>query len=451
MRKRLPKSLPVLLAISLAMTGLTGCGEKTTYEYTIEQGTNYVFDAAEIFGVSKKEAKEYDPILTNLDTNTAGKYEVKVVKGNKEYTIIYTVEDTKAPEVKMKENYIFTNNIDKTDFTKLVDMKDASEVTEKLCKFKKLDDMKALSLDVVETYAKEIVGTAKTKEVLKRADDTVSGDGIYNAVYVAEDKYGHKTAKEVIVIYDTENPVFAGVENIPQEIEVDDVNAAWTDSMANKLAVTDNCDGVIPVDSLDVKMELSNASTHTYKVDVSYTDRAGNTAGAQYSFSLKEKATAKPNTNTGGGNASTGGGNANTGNGNTGNGGAGNGGSTSTKPSYSYDDLDGDGYADLGPVTNMNGFLIDTEDVIPQRAKKNQRLAEAGYWNPIYDEYFDCYYMIIPYGADYWDFFDKWLQEHGLWANSMGCEKWDKEGKAECVSCSDYVLLEDNLVDENWQ
>lgn len=444
MKKRLTKSLPVLLAISLAMTGLSGCGEKTTYEYTIEQGTNYVFDATEIFGVSEKEAEEYDPILTNLDTNTAGKYEVKVVKGNKEYTVIYTVEDTKAPEVKMVEKYIFTNNIDKTDFTKLVDMKDASEVTEKLCKFKKLDDMKVLSLDVVKTYTKEITGTATTEELLERLDDPIGTDGIYNAVYVAEDAYGHKTAKEVIVIYDTQNPTFAGVENIPQEIEVDDVNAEWTDSMANKLAVTDNCDGVIAVESLDVKMELTNASTHTYKVDVSYTDRAGNTAGAQYSFSLKEKAVVTPNTNTGSGNANTGSGNSNTGNSNTGNGG-----STTTKPAYSYDDLDGDGYADLGPVTEMNGFLIDTEDVTPQIAKNDLALSEAGYWNPILLDS-GTYMMIIPYGEDYWDFFDKWLQERGIWANSMGCSPWDKEGKAQQVGCSDYILIEDIPVEDNW-
>lgn len=411
MKKNLKRILSLFAVLTLVVTGLVGCGEQKTYEVTLEMGENYVFDAAEIFGVDKEEAAKYEASLETLDTTTAGTYEVKVVKGTKEYTVIYTVEDTKAPEVKMKQKYVFANDTLNVDFSSFVDTKDASKVTEKLCKFTFIEELKVLDEDDVKAYAKDIVDTNDTEALLERLDEVPTKDGVYNAVYVAEDAYGHKTAKEVIVIFDTLAPVIEGVEEISDTVEVRDLEEEWTETFVEELHITDNCDGVIKPEALDVKMEKTDDENHTYKVSASYTDRAGNKTTAEYSFSLKERKSLlsrleKENEVNGGTAGSSGGS-------------TGGGSSTVT-------DADGDGVVDSSGTIEINGFLFNTENVNVDTINLNTALANAGYYNPIAWNN-GCFYMIVPYGEDDAgvEYLWTWMSNQGLPFNGASGGPWD--------------------------
>jgi len=440
-----------LMIFAVFVLGLTGCGKQKTYEVTLEMGENYVFDACAIFGVDEAEAEKYVPVLETLDTNTAGKYEVKVVKGTTEYTVIYTVEDTKAPEVKMKQRYIFVNNVDTADLSVLANVRDASDTKETLCKFEFIEVYKALGADAGKKYAKSIVDTNDVNKLLQRLDDTVGADGVYSAVYLVEDAYGHKTAKEVIVIYDTTAPVINGIENIPETVTSKDEE--WTETYVNKLNVTDNCDGVIKADALDVKMEKKDANSNIYSVEASYTDRAGNKTTAKYDIKVDFKNSAsskgdnKDNDDEAEKNSTTLRENDKTNNNATNNGGAGNNNSNSGSASnnnhnnsssnttvYSVEDRDGDGYADLGATTEFNGFLMPTEQVTVDTAKLDQAVCNAGYYNPVRWNN-GCTYMIVPYGE-----FDKGVEflinfatQNGIPLNSFGGGNWDLMGVAEFV------------------
>lgn len=426
MKKNLKRILSLVTVLTMACGMLTGCGEQKTYEVTLEMGENYVFDAAKIFSVDEKEAAEYEANLSTLNTKKAGTYEVKVVKGSKEYTVIYTVEDTKAPEVKLTQKYVYTNNINLTNFDSFADTKDASEVKESLVKFERVDDLKALTEEDAKEYAKAIVDTNDTETLLNRLDENIGTDGVYNAIYVAEDAYGHKTAKEVIVIYDTTAPSFDGIEDIPETVEVKDIDAEWTETYVGKLNVFDNCDGTINEDMLEVSMELTDVEKHTYTVNASYTDRAGNKASAEYSFSLKEKKAVSQSANSS--NASTGDA--------TSEAGAVTGGGVASAPAQSAQS----GYS---ATTNFNGFLLPTEGVSQDTYSLFQTMANAGYYNPIAWNN-GCYYMIVPAGEMEAgvEFFLTWLQGQGLTCTSIGGGYFDMYATAEELIADGVIPLQ---------
>lgn len=419
MKKNLKRILSLVAVLTMACGMLTGCGEQKTYEVTLEMGENYVFDAAKIFSVDEKEAAEYEANLSTLNTKKAGTYEVKVVKGSKEYTVIYTVEDTKAPEVKLTQKYVYTNNINLTNFDSFADTKDASEVKESLVKFERVDDLKALTEEDAKEYAKAIVDTNDTETLLNRLDENIGTDGVYNAIYVAEDAYGHKTAKEVIVIYDTTAPSFDGIEDIPETVEVKDIDAEWTETYVGKLNVFDNCDGTINEDMLEVSMELTDVEKHTYTVNASYTDRAGNKASAEYSFSLKEKKAVSQSANSS--NASTG---------------------DATSEAGA---VTGGGVASA-PATNNNGTVTYNGFVLPaERAAEGdyaQTVANAGYYNPVAWSN-GCYYMLVPAGEQEAgvNFLMSWLNGQGLTCTSIGGSYFDIYATAEILVVYDPMPM----------
>lgn len=366
------KKFAMLLVLSMAIGILGGCSkEQTEFDKKIELGENYVFDAKEFFDCTDKEALEYQADLSTLDTKTAGTYDVKVIRDSKEYTIHYTVEDTKAPIVNLKQKFIFTNNVDKTDFSVLADVKEASNYTQKLCKFEKIDDVKVLDETQIKAYTDKLLDT-KTKELLERPDDIMPEDGIYTGVYVVEDAYGHKTAKEVIVIYDTKAALISGLEELDLEIEVKDVNAEYTDNLLNKLTVTDAFDGIITVDKLNPSMTLKDAEKHIYNVKAEYTDRAGNKASVDYDITLKEK---KNISNSGGG-TSNGGTSSNNQNNTSTKPSTGGGGSTTTETNNSSNS--GNTTTTQKGVEDMSGYMVRTEDVHPEVLKAMREVAAAG-------------------------------------------------------------------------
>lgn len=469
------KKVKVFLIFALALTMLGGCGNEKKYECTIELGENYVFDATKIFGVSEKEAEHYVANLTTLDTTKEGIYEVKVKNQGEEYTVTYTVKDTKEPVVVVKSNALFTKNIDIPNYEGVVEVRDGSECTLTLCKFKKLNESRVVDDKTLSYYADSLV-TESTEDLLRRPDGLPNGDGIYSAVLLVEDTYHHKVAKELIVIYDTQEPMITGLDELNTKITVEDTGAEWTDNLLGQLSIIDNVDGVITPDMMKVSMLPTNEEKTAFKVEASYTDRAGNDTSLEYEITLTVKkpqqvtdngntsnggstagnkkpnnSTQKPtggttNNNTGsnGGNTSNGGsgssnggntgnnntgnsGNNNTGNanngstnsgsGNTGNtnnntsnnnqsgstnsGSSDNGGTTkppASNPGYSYEDRNGDGYADLAEYTVMNGFTVKTVDMSPVYAKWQLAMAEAGYYNVVYSEWDGgSYGMIVPH------------------------------------------------------
>jgi len=425
MKKNLKRILSMLAVFAMALGMLTGCGEQKTYEVTLEMGENYVFDAAKIFGVDEKEAEKYEANLSPLDTKKAGTYEVTVKKGSKEYTVIYTVEDTKAPEVKLTQKYVFTHDANLTDFTSFANTKDASEVKESLIKFEKIAELKAYSDEDITGFTKTIVDTTDTETLLNRVDAYAGEEGIYKAVYVAEDAYGHKTAREVIVIYDTTAPTFDGIEDIPETVEVKDLDAEWTENYVSKLSITDNADGVISDDSLEVKMELTDEKNHTYTVNVSYTDRAGNKASAEYFFSLKEKkvVSSKPQEQAENTGAVSGGAVADT---------TGGGAVAPSQPTTS---------AGNGTVT-YNGFVFSA-DMSADGHAYSQALANAGYYNPIAWSN-GCYYMIVPAGESWAgvEFLMTWLNNQGLTCTSIGGGYFDMYAIAEELIVQDPMPIQ---------
>lgn len=103
-------------------------------------------------------------------------------------------------------------------------------------------------------------------------------------------------------------------------------------------------------------------------------------------------------------------------------------------PNYSVEDRDGDGYADLGPTTEFNGFLMPTEQVTVDTAKLYQAVCNAGYYNPVYWNN-GCTYMIVPDG-EYdkgVDFLINYATQNGMPLNSLGGGNWDMMRVADFV------------------
>lgn len=297
-------------------------------------------------------------------------------------------EDREAPVIEISSYVLFTNNIDNPDYTNVFEVRDGSECKLSLCKFVKLDELKVLDEASVKYYT-DALETKTTEELLERTDDLPDGEGIYSAIFVAEDAFGHKSAKEVIVVYDTQKPLVDGLEDLDTEITVDNLEEEWTDTLVDELSISDNVDGIITSSMMDVQMTPSESEENAYDVKAAYTDRAGNGVSIEYTITLKEKAEETPQTNTGGGNTNTG--NTDTGNGQT----ATTPQQSSSDPGYSYEDRDGDGWADLGETTVMNGYVVNTTDKTPSYAKSELALANAGLYNIVYTDYEGGSYWVL--------------------------------------------------------
>lgn len=110
---------------------------------------------------------------------------------------------------------------------------------------------------------------------------------------------------------------------------------------------------------------------------------------------------------------------------------------TSNTKAYTVEDLDGDGYADLGKTTEFNGFLLLTDQVTVDTAKLFQTVSNAGFYNPVPWSN-GCVYMIVPYGE--WDtgadWLDAWLESQGLNCAGIGGGDYDLGSRAEMVYAS---------------
>lgn len=480
---------------------------KTVY---LELGEAYMVDIAEIFGVTEEEAKEYVHVRNNINTDKIGTYEATFTKGIETIMVTFVVEDTKSPVVTLNQKYVYYNNSGEIDYTKFATYKDGSDCQQKLSRFTWLAELKVYDEESIKEFTDKI-GTETKEQLLAREDNSLLEQGVYSAVYVVTDTFGHQTINEVIVVYDNTTPYFYGEENVPLTIEVKDFSAEWTEDFTSEIHVSDNADGDINKDEWDVSMKLIDATNYKYQVNISLSDRAGNDTTLTYEFSLVLKSpeadtqdteltqteSQKPDDGNGNGNvgdepvevtytytdmnktmyakSSVNVRDLPTSDGNklgklsegaevkvTGQcnetkwyqieydgkvGYVSNSYLTTEKPKeepntgtdnndglpagYSYEDLDGDGLADLPESVEINGINVWMKDISPAFAKFKRQLSEKGMF--VVDTFADpksgelYYYVLAPTYDEAFLFLENWLHERGLDWGYGGGGWWDAD------------------------
>ena len=184
--------------------------------------------------------------VSEVDTSHVGEQKIVLKAKGKERTSTLIVEDTKAPKAKADP---LTVDVDaKVEASELVtDIEDATDVT---CSFQEQPNL--------------------------------SKKGTVSAVVVLTDEGGNQSQveSEIKVINDTEAPGIDGVAPLTGFI-------GEPVSYKAEITVTDNCDREVElqVDNSDVDTEKEG----TYDVLYTATDRAGNTAEAETTITMKEK------------------------------------------------------------------------------------------------------------------------------------------------------------------
>lgn len=210
---------------------------------TVEAGTKNL----KVEDFLKKEVKaEFVTNMDEVDTGHVGEQKILLKANGKERTATLVVEDTKAPKAKADP---MTVDVDgQVEASELVtEIEDQTDVT---CSFQEKPDL--------------------------------SEKGTVPVVVILTDEGGNQSQveSEIKVINDTEAPVIDGVAPLTGFI-------GEPISYKAEITVTDNCDREVElqVDNSDVDTETEG----TYDVTYTATDRAGNTAEAETTITMKEK------------------------------------------------------------------------------------------------------------------------------------------------------------------
>ena len=210
---------------------------------TVEAGTQE-FQTADF--LRRDVDAEFATDMTQVDTSHVGEQEVVIDADGRERTSTLSVVDTTAPTAQAETAKIDVDG-DLSPDELVTDIEDATDVT---CSFKEEPDL--------------------------------SQEGTVPVTVVLTDEGGNtaEVDSEVEVIIDTEPPVIDGVA--PLEGFIGDPV-----SYKSEITVTDNCDKEVEleVDNSDVDTETAG----TYAVRYVATDRAGNTAEAETTITMKEK------------------------------------------------------------------------------------------------------------------------------------------------------------------
>lgn len=189
---------------------------------------------------------EFVTDMSQVDTSHVGEQKVVLDAGGKERTSTLVVQDTTAPKAQ-PETAMINIDGDLSADELVTDIDDATDVT---CSFKEKPDL--------------------------------SQEGTVPVTVILTDEGGNtaEVDSEVEVIVDTEPPVIDGVA--PLEGFIGDPV-----SYKSEITVTDNCDKEVDleVDNSDVDTETPG----TYDVRYTATDKAGNTAEAETTITIKEK------------------------------------------------------------------------------------------------------------------------------------------------------------------
>ena len=210
---------------------------------TVEAGTRD-FQTADF--LKRDVDAEFVTDMSQTDTSHVGEQEIVLNAGGKERTSTLVVQDTAAPKAQ-PETVMIDIDGDLSADELVTDIEDATEVT---CSFKEKPDL--------------------------------SQEGTVPVTVILTDEGGNTTEvdSEVEVIEDTEAPVIDGVA--PLEGFIGDPV-----SYKSEITVTDNCDKEVEleVDNSDVDTETPG----TYDVRYTAEDRAGNSAEAETTITIKEK------------------------------------------------------------------------------------------------------------------------------------------------------------------
>lgn len=210
---------------------------------TVEAGT---LDFQTENFLRKNAEAEFVTDMSQVDTSHVGEQEVQLNVNGKERTSTLVVQDTEAPK---GEAETATVNIggELSPDELVTNIEDNTDVT---CSFKEEPDF--------------------------------SAEGTVPVTVILTDEGGNTTEieSEAEVIEDTEEPVIDGVAPLEGFI-------GEPISYKSEITVTDNCDKEVDleVDTSDVDTETEG----TYDVIYTATDRAGNTAQAETTITMKEK------------------------------------------------------------------------------------------------------------------------------------------------------------------
>lgn len=107
---------------------------------------------------------------------------------------------------------------------------------------------------------------------------------------------------------------------------------------------------------------------------------------------------------------------------------------------YSYEDRDGDGFADLAEWTEMGGYLVYTKDNTPEFAKFKKELFEAGMY--VVKEYHGDYYVVGETEEKAFEFLHQWMTEHGYFVLNSGTVTCVKDSEVCAVRAYNFVEWE---------
>lgn len=289
--------LVLVLIASIFLNANRGLNQ-TKKELKVELGSieTLNIDVKDYFKVDDETVKELTIDTSKVDVKTVGTYEVYVTFNEKTYTIKVIVEDTKAPKVEMAERIVYTNNIKSVEPGKLVkDVTDESECTVKLIRYEKADTLSEMNELAVKNLLSTII-TPGIAEELKNlgTTDIPTEPGLYRGVVEIADTYGNASYEEIYVVFDTTGAEINEVADQVVTVKKDKLSA-MPELDKSLYKALDNVDGLITADDFTYEVVLRDEAKHEWIVKVSYTDRAGNSAEAEFLITVQEEKTQSSN------------------------------------------------------------------------------------------------------------------------------------------------------------
>ncbi len=287
---------------------MSGCGiEQIAVDTVVSLGEDYTFRAEDFF-LLDQGVRESDLSVdaSAVDTTAVGEYPVTVTYGWERYVVHVAVVDWKAPSLEMTEKCYFTNNLDDIEDQTFAVYQDDSECLVCVGGYERIEGLDALTeediADLTSSFATQELGREKlsalvgedrelsdvpTREVLGLLLDETPPDeeGVYLARVAVADIWNNVTEGSLLLVYDTTAPVAEGLADV--EVVQEDASAL-PDLDLSAVRITDNLDGEIPREALDVQMTQTDRENHVYRVSLSCEDRAGNRMEDSYSITVKE-------------------------------------------------------------------------------------------------------------------------------------------------------------------
>lgn len=285
------KKIVFLVFASIAAMLSAGCGVKQISDaVTVEAGQELELTATDFFNIRKEKAGEVVFDVSKADTARPGIYEVLASYKKRTYTINVTVEDTTAPEVFLKERYVFTNDAAALNPGQVIEgVYDAGGYSASFIRFEKAGNLEVLDTAALKDRVDEISVPGKEEALAELGSTEIpKEEGIYRTVLAVTDESGNTTLEELCLILDKTGARIGEAPDRVVEVLKEDLEKEPRVDPSD-YHVFDNVDGVIPSESVTCKLERRDTEEPSYVVHVSYTDRAGNESHGEFLIMVKEK------------------------------------------------------------------------------------------------------------------------------------------------------------------